>query len=342
MISCGIRSLVLCAASTSIAALGNAKAENFYAGKTVTMVVGSSSGSGFDVYARAVARHITRHLPGQPGIIVRNMDGAGGVVAAEWMANIAPKDGTVIAVLHPGAIVKPLIEAPGRYRYNPTTLVHIGAPDSGTRLCSTSFKSKVQTFEDARKYQAVIGATAPGGSTFDYPTMLNRLTGTKFKVVSGYKSTPSIALATERGEADGWCGVDVSTYMSVRPQWIPKREVTFLVQLGLEPNAELTAAGFPSIWKFVPAENKKVMELILAQQDFQRPFIAPPGISAERVADLRSAFDATMTDKQFLGDAAKTKLSVNPRTGKQVKKLVEDMFAAPKDVVQRMAKALAP
>jgi tripartite-type tricarboxylate transporter receptor subunit TctC len=324
------------------AAMGQAHSQDFYAGKMVTLVVGSAAGTGYDVYGRAVGRHLVKHIPGKPGIVVQNMDGAGSIRATEWLANIAPKDGTTIAIIFPGAIVKPLTEKPGRYRYDPARLEYLGTADSGTRMCSTSLKSKVRTFEDAQKEVAVIASTSPGGSTFDYPTMLNRLAGTKFRVVTGYKSTGSIALAVERGEADGWCGVDLSTYMAVRPTWIPNKEVNFLIQLGLEPHDEMTKIGFPSIWKYVAPENKKVMELIVSQQVFQRPFVAPPGTPADRIAVLRAAFEATMKDKEFLAEADKGKLAVNPRTGEQVKKLVAEMYAAPKDVVERMAKAVAP
>ncbi len=328
--------------ATALAAAAPAGAADFYASKNLTLVVGSAAGTGYDVYGRAVGRHIVNHIPGRPVMVVQNMPGAGSTRAAEYIAKIAPKDGTVIAIVFPGAVTAPLTAPPGKYRYDPRELQYIGTVDSGTRMCSTSLKSKVKTFEDARKHEAVIGSTSPGGSTYDYPTMLNRLTGTKFKVVTGYKSTGSIALAVERGEADGWCGVDVSTYYAVRPNWIPKKEVNFLVQLGLEPHPEMTKAGFPSIWNFVPPENKAVMELIVSQQVFQRPFIAPPGTPADRMKLLVDAFDKTMTDAAFVAEATKAKLSLNPRKGTTVKALVDKMYASPKELIDRMAKATAP
>ncbi|MGE0626673.1 MAG: Bug family tripartite tricarboxylate transporter substrate binding protein [Hyphomicrobiaceae bacterium] len=326
----------------TLAAAPSVAAQDFFAGKTMTMVVGSASGTGYDAYGRAVMRHLVNHLPGKPTGIVQNMPGAGSTRAAAYMSQIAPKDGTTIAILFPGAIAAPLTAPPGKYRYDPRQFNFLGTADSGTRGCSTSLKSKVKTFEDAKKYEATIGSTAPGGSTFDYPTMLNRLTGTKFKVVPGYKSTGSIALAIERGEVDGWCGIEISTYHAVRPNWIANKEVNFLVQLGLEPNEEMTKAGFPEVWKFVPPENKVVMEMIVSQQVFQRPFVAPPGTPADRVKLLAAAFDATMKDKAFLAEAEKSKLSVNPRTGAQVKALVDKMYSSPKELVERMAKAVAP
>lgn len=319
-----------------------AAAQEFWAGRSLTVIIGTDTGGGYDVYGRAVGRHIVKYLPGKPSFIAQNIIGAGGKRAAEHIALVAPKDGSTIAILYPGAMVDGLTLDRSKWRYDPTTLEQLGTADSGTRMCSTKLDSKVKTFEQARQEVAIIGASSPGGSTFDYPTMLNALAGTRFKVVSGYKATADIAIAFDRGEVDGWCGVDYNTYMAVRPDWLRKKQVNTIVQLGLEPNPDMTALGIPSIWQFVPPENRKAMELIVGQQMFQRPFIAPPGTPADRVRQLQEAFMATMKDKEFLAEAAKMRLTVEPRSGPEVAKIVADMYASPPEVIAQMARAIKP
>ncbi|MEQ1715560.1 MAG: hypothetical protein ABL907_06195 [Hyphomicrobium sp.] len=321
---------------------GAATAQEFWAGRNLTLIVGSDPGTGYDVYGRIVGRHLVRHIPGKPTLVPQNMNGAGSKRAAEHIALVAPKDGTTIAIVFPGAIAEPLAVERSKWRYDPTTLEFLGTADSGTRMCSTRLQSKVKTFEDAQREVATIGASAPGGSTFDYPTMLNALVGAKFKVVSGYKATVDIAIAVDRGEVDGWCGVDVSTYQSIRPDWVGKGQVYTLLQLGMEPNPEITALGIPSVWKFVPPQNRKAMELIVSQQVFQRPFIAPPGTPADRMKQLQGAFMDAMKDPEFLAEAAKMKLTVSPRSGPQVAALVVSMYGAPQAVIEQMAKAIKP
>lgn len=321
---------------------GAATAQEFWAGKQLSLIIGTDAGTGYDVYGRLVGRHLTRHVPGKPGLVPQNLTGAGSKRAAEHMAVVAPKDGTVIAIVFPGAIAEPLSIERSKWRYDPTKFEFLGTADSGTRLCSTRLESDVKTFAQARQKVATIGASAPGGSTFDYPTMLNALAGTKFKVVAGYKATVDIAIAVDRGEVDGWCGVEISTYMSVRPEWLTKRAANNMIQLGMEPSAEMTAMGIPTVWQFVPPENRKALELIVSQQVFQRPFIAPPGTPADRVRQLQDAFMATMRDPEFLADAERIKVTVGPRSGPEVAALVTSMYGAPQAVVDQMTKALKP
>ena len=333
----GAAALGLAQAATAVAT-----AQDFYAGKQLILVVGSDPGTGYDVYGRIVARHLVKHVPGRPTLVVQNMTGAGSIRAAEHMYNIAPKDGTVIAIVFPGAVIEPLTGEPSKFRYDPTKFEYLGTADSGTRLCVTSLASKVKTFEQALREQAIIGASAPGGSTFDYPTMLNVLAGTKFKIVSGYKATVDIAVAVERGEVDGWCGVDVSTHTAVRPTWLPNREVNFLVQLGVERNAEMTKLGFPWVMDHVSGDDRKVMELIVSQQVFQRPFVAPPGTPQAQVKLLRAAFLAALKDPETLADAKKMNIEINAKSGEEVGALVRKMYASPKPLIERMGKAIRP
>lgn len=319
-----------------------AGAQDFWEGKSLTVIVGTDAGGGYDTYGRTVGRFMVKYLPRKPTMIAQNMTGAGSKRAAEHMATLAPKDGATIAIVYPGAIADPLTLDRSKWRYDPTRFEFIGTADSGTRMCSTRLESSVKTFEDAKRHVATIGASAPGGSTFDYPTMLNALAGTKFKIVGGYKATVDIALAFDRGEVDGWCGVELSTYMAVRPQWLTQQKVNTIVQIGMQPDKEMSALGIPSIWPFVPSENRKVMELIVGQQEFQRPFIAPPGTPAARVQELRNAFMSAVADTELLAEAAKMKLSIAPRSGGEVARLVASMYATPPDLIARMALAIKP
>ena len=309
---------------------------------TFTIIVGAPPGGGYDVYGRIVGRHIVEHLPGKPVAVVQNMVGAASKRAAEHIAIVAPKDGSTIGVLYPGAIADSLTIERSKWRYDPTTFVFLGSPDSGIRLCSTRLGSKVKTFNDAKFEVAIMGASAGGGSTHDYPAMLNALAGTKFKIVSGYKATVDIALAFDRGEVDGWCGVELATYTAVRPNWIAKKEVNTIVQFGMKPNEELLAMGIPSIWDFIPPENRKAVELIVAQQTFQRPFVAPPGVPAERAKILQGAFDLTMKSDAFIAEAEKLGVKIEPISGPDVARIVEQMYQTPADVVEQMARAIKP
>jgi tripartite-type tricarboxylate transporter receptor subunit TctC len=336
------RANVLLVAAACMLTGAPAVAQDVYAGKTITLVVGGDAGTGFDVYARVLGRHMHRHIPGKPNIVVQNMPGAGSVKAAEYLYTIAPKDGTTFAILFPGALVEPLIGDPSRYRYDPTKFGYLGTADSGTRLCLTYHTSKTKTFEDAQRSTSIIGATQPGSSTADYPNMLNALAGAKFKVVTGYKSTVEIMLAMERGEVDGVCGHEVSSVRAQRPAWIGSASVNLLVQVGLEPNDEMTKLGVPPVWKFVPEENRAVTELIVAQQVFGRPFVTPPEIPEAQLKILRAAFMATLADPEFLADAKKASLDVNPKSGEEVGAVIKKMFAAPRDMAERMFKAIRP
>ncbi len=317
-----------------------ATAQDFYAGKTLTVTVGSGVGGGFDLYARTVARHIVKYLPGKPNAIVQNMPGAGSMKATEFIYTLAPKDGTAFAIVFPGALVEPLLIGREKFRFDPPKLEFLGSANSGARLCITFHTSKVKTFEDAQRMTATMGGSAPGDSTTDYTLMLNALAGAKFKSIQGYKSTSETLLAVERGELDGLCGLDASSFQAQRPAWYGTKLSNMLIQVSLEPKPDLTKLGAPSVWKYVPEENRKVMELILAQQEFHRPFVAPPGTPAPRLAELRKAFDATMNDAEFLADAKRQNLDIAPKSAEVVAKLVRDMYAAPADIVQRAAKAL--
>ncbi len=336
-----IRSLLGVLAGFALAA-SPAVAQDFYAGKTINLTVGSGTGGGYDLYGRVVARHIGKYLPGKPNVIVQNMPGAGSMKAAEYIFTHAPKDGTAIAIVFPGAIVEPLIAGRQKFRFDPPKFEFLGSANSGARLCITFHTSKVKSFEDAQRIEATMGGSAAGDSTSDYALLLNALAGTKFKVVLGYKSTSETLLAVERGEVDGLCGFDASSLQAQRPAWYGTKLTHMIVQASLEPRDDLTKLGAPSIWKFVSGDNRKAVELVLAQQEFHRPFIAPPGTASAQLALLRTAFEATMKDAEFLADAAKQNLDVAPKSAEVVSRLVQQMYATPPHLVELVTKALRP
>jgi tripartite-type tricarboxylate transporter receptor subunit TctC len=317
-----------------------ALAQGSYQGKTVTIVVGTDAGGGFDIYGRALARHIHKHLPGQPNVVVQNMPGAGSMKATEYLYGIAPKDGTVIGIVFPAALTEPLIVPPGKLRYDPTKFGYLGTADSATWLCITSGKSKIKTFEDAQTIPSTMAGVAAGSSTVDYVNWMNALAGTKFKLVAGYKSTAEIVLAIDRQEADGVCGYDINSLKAQKPDWYGTPLANLIVQAGLEPSETMTKMGVPSIWKYVTGENRKVAELIVSQQVFGRPFMAPPGVPERELSLLRAAFLATMKDPEFLADTQRVKLDVNPKGGDEVSALIQKVYAAPKEVIERMKQAL--
>ena len=320
-----------------------APAADFYAGKTVDFVVGGDVGGGYDIYARVIGRHLQRFIPGSPTIVVKNQPGAGSGRAASFIYGVAPKDGTVIGAVFPGAIMGPLLDDRMQPLYDPTRFRYLGSADNATRVCITHARSRIKTFDDALAHKAIMGASAAGGSTRDYANMLKKAAGAQFDLVAGYKGTADIFLAMERGEVDGMCGLDWASLKSQRPDWVRDRIANILVQINLEPEAELARLGVPQIENFVrSAEDRQAVDLVVGQQVFGRPYLAPPGIAADPLGILRAAFIATMQDKEFLADAERTRIDVVPTSGEQVQQLVERLYASPKATVERAKELVKP
>jgi tripartite-type tricarboxylate transporter receptor subunit TctC len=341
----GIRSTMLrCGAVTASATLllccQPVQAEDFYAGKSIEVLIGSGVGGGYDRYARTVLHHMVKRIPGHPTYVPRNMPGAGSMKTAEYLSTMAPKDGTTIALLQPGALFEPLVNDKLKFRYDPAKLEMIGSANSGTRVCVTFHKSKIKTFDDALKTITMMGGNSPGSSTTDYSLMLNHLAGAKLNVVDGYNSTSLIVLAMERGELDGVCGFDTASFASQKPDWYATDLSHMILQVGIDPDPELEKIGVPSIWKYVHGRNRQVAELILSQQEFHRPFVAPPGTGPGQLAILRRAFNATMQDPEFLADAKRAQLDIAPKTGEVIDGLIKKVYAAPKDLIDEARKAL--
>ena len=332
------------AAGVAVAPVASAAfAADYYAGKSIEFIVGSDAGGGYDIYARTLARHLGRHIPGNPAITVKNMPGAGSSRTGIYISTVAPKDGTSMGALMPGAIIGPLLDERPNLQFDPTKVIFVGTADSGVRVCVTYENSRIKSFRDAQREKTVVGATAAGGATRDYAYLHNKTAGTKFEVVSGYQGTVDIALAMERGEVDGLCGWDWSSVKSQKSDWVRDKKLNVLVQVSLEPLAELTDLGVPPIWQFIPYESdRKVAELVVSQQVFQRSYVLPPGTPAEEIDILRKAFDETVGDPQFLADAERMRISIAPLGGAQVQDLIRKLYATPKPFVDRAKSVIKP
>jgi len=336
--TCVLAGLIALAAPATSSSAGD-----YYAGKSIDLLIGAPPGGGYDIYARALARHYGRHIPGQPTIVAKNMPGAASARAAGFISTLAPKDGTAIAALMPGGVVGPLLDEKAETLFDPTKVLYLGTANNGTRICVSRKDSKIKTFDDALTQKASFGGVSTSDSTRGYGYMHKKTSGAQYDVVSGYSGTAEIALAMERGELDGVCGWDWASFKSQRPDWIRDHKANLLLQVGLEPNEELTRMGVPSVFKYITNEDdRKVVELIISQQVFQRSYIAPPGLPAELLDTLRSAFDATMRDQDFLHDAETIRIDISPLPGAKVQELVQKIYAAPKDIVARARQALNP
>lgn len=317
-----------------------ARAADFYAGKNLTFIVGADAAGGYDVYARTVAKHLARFIPGAPTVVVQNMPGAGSGKAAAYIYSIAPKDGTTIGALMPGAIIDPLLQKHSTGGFDATKFTYLGSADSDARICVTGPSSKITTFDQAMSQRTVIAASQTGGSTSDYAFMTKNATGANLNIVNGYKGTAEMLVAIERGEAEGICGIDWSSFKTQRPQWLRDKTAHVIIQAAVAPNAELAALNVPNLMSFVKNDlDKQAVSLVTGQQVLSRPYVAPPGVPAAQAKILRDAFAAVLHDPQFLADAEKARLSIHPATAETVQQTVVKLYASPANVVQR-ARAL--
>jgi tripartite-type tricarboxylate transporter receptor subunit TctC len=330
-----LRAAVLLALLAGSSPLHSQPVENFYKSHPITMLVGSGAGGGYDVYARTFARFWTPHIPGHPDIIPKNMPAAAGLAAASTLYHSADRDGSVIGAFTNGAAMDPLFGNPGAH-YDPLQFKWLGSIGKLENVCATWHTSPVKTIAAARERQLIVAAAGATSNTAIVPKMLNALIGTKFKVIAGYDPGSGLTMAVESGEAEGICGLSWSTVKASRPRWVNDHLLNVIVQLGLRKLREL--ADVPSALDLVAdPQNKQVMELILMRQEAGRPFAAPPGTPADRVAALRRAFAETLKDPAFIAEAEKTQLEIDPMTGEQIEQMLAKAYAAPKPIVQRAA-----
>jgi tripartite-type tricarboxylate transporter receptor subunit TctC len=320
-----------------------AHAADYYAGKSIDLVVGNYPGGGFDIYARTLARHLGRNIPGNPTIVVRNLPGAGSAKAGHQVQTVAAKDGLSIGAITPGAIVGPLLDDKPETIFDPLKVTYLGTSNAGPRICATYGDAAVKTFAEALGRKVRLGAVSPGDAVHDYAYLIKRTTNAQVDVVAGYKGTLDLALAMERGEVDGVCGWDWSSAKAQKPEWIRDRKINLLAQLGPSESAELTGLRVPQIWPFMKDDTaRKVHEMVVSQQAFTRPYFIADGTPAELVTMLRTAFDATMRDPQLLADSEKIHIDISPLPGATVQDLIQKLYATPKDIVERARAAIRP
>jgi tripartite-type tricarboxylate transporter receptor subunit TctC len=308
----------------------------FYKGKQIVMLIASGAGGGYDAYARALARHLGAHIPGNPAIVPKNAPGAGGLIAANTLFNSSAPDGLTLAGLTNGAAMDPLFGERAA-RFDGQKFAWLGSMGKLENICVTwKAKSQITRIEQARAREVTVSATGATGNSAIMPKIVNTFLGTKFKVIGGYVEGAGQTLALERGEVDGICGLSYSTLKAAHPDYFRDNKLNIILQIGLEKLKDLP--NVPNAIDLVSdPDNKKVLELILIRQEMGRPFALPPGTPADRVAILRSAFEATLKDPAFLTEAAKLQLDIDPLTGPQIEGLLKTAYAAPKPIVARAA-----
>ena len=320
--------LLLVAGVTSAAGQGES-----LAGRSVQMIIGFGPGGGYDLWGRTVGRAIGRHLPGHPNVVPQNMPGAGSYVAASYIYNIAPKDGSVLGIIARDAALGPISGAAGA-RFDPVRLSWIGTPTKETNVCIAYRTAAVKTVQDLFAKPLILGDTGPGTGTRSYPKALNELIGTKFKLVGGFPASSDVFLAMERGEVEGICE-SLDSIKIRRPDWIATKTISILFQGGAAPNPELK--DVPFVRDLARSEEQKqAIEFLYAGQGIGRPFVAPPDLPSDRLAMLRAAFDATMKDPDFIAETRASKLDLEPEDGGRLAALIAKIYATPKPIVDKV------
>jgi len=316
----------------------NSQVADFYRGRTVTLIVGYSSGGGYDTYGRLLARHMGKHIPGNPQIVVQNMPGAGSLRSANYLFNVAPKDGTVIGTFGRGLAVEPLIGT-SPTQFDGTKFTWIGSGTEEAAVVVTWHTKGIKTWADMTSKPFAVGGEGTGSDPDVYALLLKNVFGVKLRLVSGYPGTAEMALAIERGEIDGRASWSWSSLKSFKPDWIADKKVNVPVQLNLNKSPDLPDT--PLITDFISSERQRqIVRLVLSRQTMGRPFAAPPGIPEDRKAALRKAFDDTMKDPEFIAETKARGQEVNPVSGADLEKLVNELYATPKDVIAETKAAI--
>jgi tripartite-type tricarboxylate transporter receptor subunit TctC len=335
-----VRRMILSAIVLPVALAGSVAAQTpqgAFSGKTVTMIIGFGPGGGYDLWARVVAAHIGKHLPGNPTVTPQNLPGGGSYRAAGFIYNLAPKDGTTMGLIARDAALGPLTGEPGA-QFDATKFSYLGTPAIETNVCIAYHTAAVKTVRDLTEKELIVGDNGPGTGTHSYPLALNSILGMKFKLVGGYPSSADVFLAMERGEVQGICE-SLDSIKVRKPDWIPSGTVAVLFQGGSKPNPELKDVPFVVDLAKTP-QDKQAIEFLYAGQGIGRPFIAPPGLPPDTLTTLRVAFDATMKDPEFIAEATLRKLSLSPETGAYLEALVKKTYATPKPIIDRIAKLI--
>jgi len=328
------------AVATAVCAASAAMADpvaDFYKSKRVTLYVGYSPGGGYDQYSRTLARHMGRHIPGKPRIIVKNRPGAGSMILTNELYNSLPRDGSVFGTVGRGLPQEPLMGTK-EARYDSTKFTWIGSMNNEVSICASWHASQIRTVDDMLTKKFVVGGVGPGSDTDTFPTAINNVLGAKIKLITGYPGGNDINFAIERGELDGRCGWSWSSVKSTRAKWLKEKKIHVLIQMSTEKHPEMP--DVPFVLDLAKTPNQRAtLAFIYSRQAWGRPYFAPPGVPADRARALQDAFMATMKDPKFLADARKQKMEISPLSGPRVAELIREMYATPQNIVELAALA---
>jgi tripartite-type tricarboxylate transporter receptor subunit TctC len=334
--------VVAAAALMTLGASAHAQSvADFYKGKTITLAIGFSSGGGYDLYARHLARHIGKHIPGNPTIVAQNMPGAGSLRAANYIFSAAPKDGTYFGTFARTTGINPLLQSGATF--DSRQFSWLGSVTDDVSTCVTWAATGIKTWDDFLKKPTALGGQGPSSEPDMFARLYKNVFGAPIKLVPGYPGTNEIALAMERGEVDGLCGISWSTLKARHAKWLKDKKINLIVQSSLKKSPEIAAevGDVPLVMDLTKDKEKlQILKLILAAQEMARPFAAPPGIPADRKAALIKAFDDTMKDPEYLAEAKKLDFDVNPVSAKAIDDLLAELYATPKDVLKKAGEAI--
>jgi tripartite-type tricarboxylate transporter receptor subunit TctC len=308
--------------------------EGFYKGHSLSMIIGFGVGGGYDLYGRLVSRYMGKYLPGKPTVVPENMAGAGSLRAVDYLYSVAPKDGSVVGTFSRTLPLAPLLSGAN---FDSRKFTWLGSVAQDVIVCFTSRSSPIKTWQDLLTKPSSLGGEGAGAEPDIYARFVKNIFGAKVKLVSGYPGTNDVSLALERGEIDGFCGLSWSTLKSIHTDWLQSKSINVIVQAGLHKEPDLH--DVPSALDLAKTdEQRQLLKLILASQEMARPFAAPPGLPADRKAALLAAFDDTMKDDNFLAEAKKEALDINPVSAKEVDSLMAEVYATPKAITDKAAK----
>jgi tripartite-type tricarboxylate transporter receptor subunit TctC len=330
-----IRLLGVLAAAIIAAPVVHAQSvEEFYAGKVVTLYIGFSPGGGYDTYGRLVARHMGKYIPGSPTIIPVNMEGAGSLRLANWLYNAAPNDGLAIATVNRGIPFEPMVGKREFAQFDATKFTWIGSANNETSVCVAWERTGITRIEQLYDQVLFVGGTGPSADDHVFPTLVRGVLGLQMRLVTGYAGGNDVDFAMERGELDGRCGWSWSSIKSTRRNWLDDGSIKILLQLALQKAPDLP--DVPLVMDLAQTEeDRQILRLFLLRLVLGRPYLGPPGIPADRAEALRRAFDQMVLDRQFLDEAARSRLEISPSTGEEVQRLLLEAYATPRELVDR-------
>ena len=311
---------------------------DFYAGRTISVMVGFGPGGGYDLYARALARHFGAHVPGHPNVVVQNVPGAAGLGLANSLYNVSPKDGTVFGTFNRTIPLEPLLDG-SKAQFDPLKFSWLGSPSNEVSACVGWHSARAKSIDDLRTTEMLMAGTGPAADATMYPTLFSNVLGLKFKVINGYQGAADSLLAMERGEIEGFCPWGWASIESTHPDWLRDHKINVLMQLGMRKHP--AHPDVPLVLDLAKTQaDRQALELMMSPTLFARPFAAPPGVPADRLQALRAAFKETVQDPAFIADADKGKLEIEYVSDAEIVAVLKQLYATPREVVERVKAAL--